>query len=285
MLVFVDESYHEKDEANAKSTFSAVAIHEKRYREFDMKLFDLKRHFWKVANPYDMELKGRKLLNHRALILPKTRDFVEQFITLCKEVGAVFFAVVQDGTFTLASESDKLPNLYRSLVRRVNQFMQDKHPEHQAVFFFDGIDHQTNKKIAISFNNFMYRHRGGQTSKNVLPTPFFCDSEVSPGVQIDDVLAYCVNQRYGGRRGSLEDIFQQFRALAYNHEDPDEGFTLWGFSMIKPDRAVGVASERVESLAVVSGDQGDVVEERILERMEIKTETGGSDEPATPPVK
>lgn len=117
MLVFVDESYHEKDEPNAKSTFTAVAIQEERYREFDMKLSDLKRHFWKVANPYDydMELKGRKLLNSRALTLPKTRDFVEQFITLCKEVDAVFFAVVQDGTFTLASPL--VPEYHFNLLR------------------------------------------------------------------------------------------------------------------------------------------------------------------------
>ena len=62
MLVFVDESYHEQTDLNAKSTFSAVLIEDKRYREFDKKLFDLKKHFWKVQNPYEMELKGRKLL-------------------------------------------------------------------------------------------------------------------------------------------------------------------------------------------------------------------------------
>jgi hypothetical protein len=158
MLVFVDESYSAEGDPRAKSTFAALAIQERRYREFDMKLFDLKRHFWKVTSPYDLELKGRKLLGTRALALPKNRDFIEQFIILCKEVGAVFFAVVQDGMFTLASESNKLPNLYRALMRRVNTFMEDKYPEHQAIFFFDGIDHKTNEKIAISFNNFMYRH-------------------------------------------------------------------------------------------------------------------------------
>jgi hypothetical protein len=78
-------------------------------------------------------------------------------------------------------------------------------------------------------------HHWGQTSKNILPTPFFCDSVVSPGIQIADVLAYCVNQRYTGRRGYLEDIFQRFRELAYNHQDPDEDFTLWGVCMVKPD--------------------------------------------------
>jgi hypothetical protein len=248
MLVFIDESYDQKNAPHPKSTFSAVLIDEQRYREFDTKLFELKKHFWKVANPYEMELKGRELLKERALNLPKTRDFVEQFITLCKEVNAVFFAVVQEGTFPLASESNKLPSLYRALMRRVNTYMQHKNPEELAIFFFDGIDHETNRKIAISFNNFMYRHRWGQVSKNILPTPFFCDSEVSPGIQAADVMAYCVNQRYGGRRGYLEDIFQQFRALTHNDEVPDEDFTLWGVCMIKPEPAT-VAPEHMLTAA------------------------------------
>jgi hypothetical protein len=287
VLVFVDESYDDGGAVRARSTFAALAIQERRYREFDMKLFDLKRHFWKVANPYDMELKGRKLLSERALTLPKNRDFIEQFITLCKEVGAVFFAVVQEGTFTLASESNKLPNLYRTVMRRVNTFMEDKYAEHQAIFFFDGIDHKTNEKIAISFNNFMYRHHWGQASKNILPTPFFCDSVVSPGIQIADVLAYCVNQRYGGRRGYLEDIFQKFRELAYNHADPDEGFTLWGICMVKPDEPATVLEK---SVLLVKDDSVALMEQVIVEGAESeerqsKTETGDPEGPATPPVR
>jgi hypothetical protein len=228
-----------------------------------------------------MELKGRRLLNSRALNLPKTRDFVEQFVTLCKEVGAVLFAVVQDGTFTLASESNKLPNLYRSLMKRVNTYMEEKHPTELAMFFFDGIDHQSNKKIAISFNNFMYRHHAGQSYKNILPTPFFCDSEVSPGIQIADVLAYCVNQRYGGRRGYLEQIFLQFRELTFNYEDPDEDYTLWGFSRTKPTDATLPFSEATIPAEVV------VVEALVIESEEDQKnkETGGSCDPATPPVK
>ena len=285
MLVFVDESYNEKSVLHPKSTFSAVLIEEQKYREFDVKLFELKKHFWKVANPYDMELKGRELLKERALNLPKTRDFIEQFITLCKEIDAVFFAVVQEGTFPLASESNKLPSLYRALMRRVNTFMLHKKPEDQALFFFDGIDHQTNRKIAISFNNFMYRHRWGQLNRNILPTPFFCDSEVSPGIQMADVMAYCVNQRYGGRRGRLEDIFQRFRELSYNHADPDEDFTLWGVQMVGPDPATATAPATAPEQAVLAAEQVVQVVEEVEEVTETKIETGGPNGPATPQVR
>ena len=179
MLVFVDESYRKVDEPNAKSTFGAVLVREQAYRDLDIKLFELKRAFWKVQNSYDFELKGRLLMAERALDLPKNREFIEQLIYLCKEVEATLFAVVQEGTITLASESNRLPNLYRALLWRGNTFLQEKFPNDRGVFFFDGIDHETNRKVAISFNNFMQRHHWGKEYQNIIPTPFFCDSEVS----------------------------------------------------------------------------------------------------------
>jgi hypothetical protein len=105
MLVFVDESYRKADELNAKSTFSAVLMQEQRYRELDRKLYELKHVFWKVENSYEFEVKGRELLNERAIDLPKNREFTSQLVFLCKEAGAVMFAVVQPGTLTLASRT------------------------------------------------------------------------------------------------------------------------------------------------------------------------------------
>lgn len=245
MLVFVDESYRKAEEPNAKSTFSAVLIEEKRYRELDKKLFELKRVFWRVENTYDIELKGRELLSERAISLPKNREFTSQLIFLCKEVGSVVFAVVQHGTLTLASQSNRLPNLYRALLWRVNTFMQEKFPDDRATFFFDGIDHETNRKVAISFNNFMHRHHWGRAYQHVLPTPFFCDSEVSPGIQLADVLAYCVNERYVGRRSYLEEYFQKFRELAFNYQNPDSNLNLWGIQLVPPDEAGAAAQGEV----------------------------------------
>jgi len=232
VLVFIDESYRGAGEPNAKSTFAAALIREEDYRDFDTKLFQLKRAFWKVENSYDLELKGRHLMTERALELPKNREFISQLIFLCKEIRAVLFAVIQDGSITLASESNRLPNLYRALLWRVNTFMQERFPQEQAVFFFDGIDHETNRKIAISFNNFMQRHHWGRGYQNIIPTPFFCDSKVSPGIQLADVLAYCANERYVGRRGYLEDCFKSFRELTFNYQNTDESVELWGFQRI-----------------------------------------------------
>lgn len=65
LLVFVDESYRKNEEPNAKSTFSAVLIYEENYRDFDMRLFELKRAIWHVESSHDFELTGRHLLKPR----------------------------------------------------------------------------------------------------------------------------------------------------------------------------------------------------------------------------
>jgi hypothetical protein len=121
--------------------------------------------------------------------------------------------------------------------------MEEKHSDRMATMFFDSIDHETNRRVAISFTNFMVRHFHGTHYENVLPTPFFCDSSVTPPMQIADIIAYCVNQRYVGRRGRLEEFFQAFRTLTYNHQDPDRDLNIWGFQQIPPERLEAAAGE------------------------------------------
>jgi hypothetical protein len=166
-----------------------------------------------------------------------------------REYSVVPFAVVQDGSLQLSSiKGDYLPNLYRNVLRRVDRYMVEKHPEKVAVLFYDSVDHETNRKIAISFNNFMFRHQGGVQLQHVLPVLNFSDSLVTPGIQVADVVAYCVNERYMERaglhdpRGHLEEFFQEFRGLTFNDEHPDEGYTVWGFGFAGLGRGVAPTS-------------------------------------------
>jgi len=246
MLVFVDESYTHEGSPNAKTTFAAAVVAEKGYRDLERDLYKLRRHFFKNPDPYAVEFKGRLLLSERAIEMPKNREFIRQLIYLCKEHEVIPFAAVQDGSITLASESDYLPNLYRGILWRVHTLLEERHPERIATVFFDSIDHRTNRRIAISFTNFMVRHFHGTHYTNVLPTAFFCDSTVTPPMQIADIVAYCVNQRYVGRRGRLEEFFHGFRELTYNYQDPDRGLNLWGFQQIPAERLIPMVGEEME---------------------------------------
>jgi hypothetical protein len=81
----------------------------------------------------------------------------------------------------------------------------------------------------------MFRHYQGLQLVHVLPVPNFSDSVVTPGIQIADVLAYCVNERYAqyAHQGDhLENFFQEFRDLSFTYENADENVRMWGFTQI-----------------------------------------------------
>lgn len=243
MLVFIDESYKQANHSNPKTTYGAVLIEKSQYREFDTKLFNLKKRFFKVEQPHDMELKGRLLLSEQAIEMPKNRSLVEQILYLCKETGVVPIAITQDGTITMTGKSDRLPDLYKGILWRINAYMNENHPDGVATLFFDDIERQSNLNIAINFTSFMYRHAWGRSYLNILPVPFFCNSLVSPGTQIADIVAYCVNERYTGRRGYLEDVFMELRNQTYN--TVDEGIDLWGIQAI-PTHLESVQTNEME---------------------------------------
>lgn len=81
-----------------------------------------------------------------------------------------------------------------------------------------------------------------------MPVPSFSDSIVTPGIQLADVLAHCVNERYVGRRGRLEEYFSQFRDLPFTYQNPDEGVVMWGFTMIPVGEPTGEEREQQQLL-------------------------------------
>jgi hypothetical protein len=237
MLAFIDESYRSDNTDNPKTTFGAVLIERERYRDLDKGVFELKQHFFKVQRGFDLELKGRFLLGERKIILPKNREFIRQVLSLLKEHNVTVFAVVQDGIQNMTSlktDANYLPNLYRHILRRINSFAETTSPEKLVSLVFDGIDDATNHKIGRQIYNYFYLHRWGQGAKNILFHPFFADSKISAGIELADILAYCVNERYIGRRDYIEEFFQNFRELSYNHEQ-EPGKTMWGIQAIEPD--------------------------------------------------
>ncbi|MCA1960011.1 MAG: DUF3800 domain-containing protein, partial [Desulfomonile sp.] len=127
-----------------------------------------------------------------------------------------------------------LPNLYRQILRRINSYVADTHGDKLASLVFDAVDDSTNHRIARQIYNYFYLHRWGQGSNNLLFHPFFADSKISAGLELADILSYCVNERYIGRRGHIETFFQEFRNLAHNHEE-EPGKMVWGIEMIPPD--------------------------------------------------
>jgi len=80
--------------------------------------------------------------------------------------------------------------------------------------------------------------------QEIVETPFFYDSEITPTGQIADIVAYVMCARYAGRRNEqdLERVFIDLRHMTYNHAPTSpEGKSLWGFS------ALGIGTDQSDN--------------------------------------
>lgn len=85
MLIFVDESEWPKPSTAAGYTvWAAAALRPQLSKEFSREIFNLEKKFWRISEPHEFEIKGRMLLNKRALTSPKKLEFVEEVLSLCK---------------------------------------------------------------------------------------------------------------------------------------------------------------------------------------------------------
>lgn len=235
MLAFIDESYQRVETTDEYFTsYSAVCVRRESSRDLSRELFNLKRKFWKIADPTIKELKGSLLLTERALISPKNREFVSEIMALLRIHDARLFAVIHRGPLVaLKNTRGHLHQPFQFLMERVNKYTADVASDASALMVYDSVEDKTNRAIATTITNFLYRASFGQSFENILDFVTFGDSTTTPGLQIADLVAYCANTRYMGRRGHLETIFQEMRNLTVNWKDArGPGKTDWGFKFI-----------------------------------------------------
>lgn len=192
-----------------------LALEDNQERHLSKELFSLKKRFWKSSDPVERELKGRYLLNKRAIQMPRNREFARELMSLLREVDATIFAILDE---EMARTSDILikeqgylskPAFY--LLQRISQFMKESHPDRKAILIFDGQEREQNKNVAKAFSNFLFQGRSWKEFENIYTTPFFADSVSTPGVQMADFIAYCMSA-YECRRQDLK----QFREELYD---------------------------------------------------------------------
>lgn len=217
MLVFVDESgLPHVNDPNPCSTLAGIALEERLSKDFAREIFNLKKKFWGVTGPTEKELKGRLLLNKRSFTSPKKIEFVEELFTLCRQYELQTFATIQERPTqeVLIKDSTYLTTEFTYLLERINKFMEENFPDNFALIVFDGKDDRSNEKTAGKFTNFLYRSTWGKEFIHILPTPFFVNSKITPEIQIADIFAYCINQRFQNRR-EIEPYYKMIQGLQF----------------------------------------------------------------------
>ena len=85
---------------------------------------------------------------------------------------------------------------YELLLERIEHFMRQYHPKHQALIVMDDTDVRLNQFIAMEHAALLRRGNPNMLFPHVVEYPFFTRSKLSNGVQLADLLAYNVYRAF-----------------------------------------------------------------------------------------
>jgi len=240
MLVFVDESEWPKPSVfSGYTVWAAIALQPQLSKDFSRELFNLERKFWQINEPHEFEIKGRMLLNKRALTSPKKIEFVEEVLSLCKGHHILAFAVgmrrlEEQMLAGFSPEESRIFRVYHYLLERVEAMLQEDYPNDMAIVLLDSGGVKTDKRRAIAFGNFLYGNEAGRSMQRIVETPFFVDSSLTPGIQIADLFAYALAQQNLGRReAKLREIGERIREMEWRSNRVDVEYPLRGFKFVE----------------------------------------------------
>lgn len=195
---------------------TAVSLYEFKWRRFDRAIANLKLelrdHLYKTKSLdldlADCEVKSTwlriaKQREKESPFLHALTDKDRQRMVDCyfAQIGAQFmqvFAVVIDKRKLHAHmDHEKLhKKAYELLLERIEHFMAEFHPKHQAVIVMDDTDKTINR--AVSMKHAFFQREGNRVAdfRHIVEYPFFTDSKLSNGVQLADLCAYNVYRAF-----------------------------------------------------------------------------------------
>lgn len=207
----------------------AVGLYERKWRPFDRTISAVKLEFaerlWRAGKGRfdlaDCEIKSNWLRNPKeraarspflhALTDADRERLVAAYLDQLGLRNAVVMAAVIDKRHLLNHVTHETlhKKAYEFLLERIQQYMTEYHPRHQALIVMDDTSTQLNRAVAMK--HAFFQRDGNQNLKfsHIVEYPFFTASELSHGVQLADLLAYNVYRAF-----KMEDLdFPYFNLL------------------------------------------------------------------------
>ncbi|MBU0518678.1 DUF3800 domain-containing protein [bacterium] len=254
VLVFIDESRWKqpgKDEYYA--TVAGVAIEEVKLPDFCRKIMKLKGKFFKRPGISEFPLRGRLLLNNRALESYRKQEFLGELFSLCRLEGMVTFGTTrrcsvisppeeledylkehQQGAI---SDSDKysakvISLLHAYLFERINSYVLEYYPGQQAKLVFKSVDPTRDSTLSSSIMNFIYHTTYGGGFDGILGNPFFATLPQTSGLQLADLFAYIINQYHGGRP-EMRSFYSELESMQFSSAIEKDDFSIRGINLLE----------------------------------------------------
>lgn len=225
----------------------AVGLFERQWRPFDQAIASVKRElarrlYRETKHRFDLadcEVKSNWLRN--AAEREQRSPFLHALTDADRErLAATYFGQLGPRKVVLmASVVDKRylrdhvthetlhKKAYEFLLERIEQYMSEYHPRHQALIVMDDTSKQLNRAVAMK--HALFQRVGNQNLKfpHIVEYPFFTVSELSDGVQLADLLSYNVYRAF-----RMEDLsYPYFNMLLPHLYKRREGRVLDGLKV------------------------------------------------------
>ena len=194
----------------------AVGMYEGEWRPFEREVSGLKlklasrlRQDGKgIFNLADCEVKSSWLRNPsgrrkasaflNALTPDEHQSLTNVYLTQILKRKTVVIASVIDKRYLYPgmTDEDLHQRAYEFLIERVQNYMVEYQPWHQALVVMDDTSIQLNRAVAMKHESLLRRGNRNIRFSNIVEYPFFARSELSNGVQLADQLAYNVYRAF-----------------------------------------------------------------------------------------
>ena len=151
-----------------------------------------------LANEH-IEIKSTDLINKSTLNHPylEKAKFLQAVMEQCVDHAECRHAAIvfQNSGKNRKSDDNTLPRHYVDALWRIEAIAREWHVS-DILVVIDNNKRKTDKHLAIAFNNYIYRSRGGDVLSSILPVPIFADSETTAGLQLADISAGVLRNYY-----------------------------------------------------------------------------------------
>lgn len=274
-FLFIDESGHDR-RASPYEVLAGIAVQDTNLWTLINDLHDAElRNFGRRYSAGNDELKGTKILKtkvfqhanlnvpidlaKRASLAKSALDdgahativqlkalglaklsYVEDLFNICDRFNCKAIASIVESNAP-GTSLDGLRKDYAYLFERFFYFLEDRGQNEQGIVVFDELE-KTKSHLLVGQTQKYFKETatGRHRARLIIPEPFFVHSDLTTGVQIADLIAYCIS--WGFRtpkmlkpaRPELEQFAKQIAKLRFRAERSRNGniFDIWSFAHI-----------------------------------------------------
>jgi len=241
---YIDESGNRDVKVDEPYVLTAVGMYENQWRGFNKHLMGMKINIAREHNPDirqdQLEIKANLLTKpydrpenpfFKHLSDDEITHISEQYYRQLEFSKMVIIAVIIDkaeldeGT-TLEQMHQ---NAYEMLLERIQHYMRNNYPKHNALIIMDDTGAQLNRRIALMHSRLLNAGNNNMDFRNIIEFPFFASSEFSNGIQLADLVAYSLYYTFKHGNPNYVYLDKILPRIARHADDKNNlaGLKLW----------------------------------------------------------